>query len=127
MSGLAKRGLDWVNAGIDTRIAARSSINSNALVADIDITPQATDFLWAVFAVMLATTIGIIVYANFVVPKHQRAFVYLSAAITGTASIAYFSMASDLGGTPIEVEFLNGFDLNRTAGRIPTRSIWYAR
>lgn len=127
MSGIAKRGLDWVNAGIDARIAARSSINSNPLVADIDITSQATDFLWAVFAVMLFTTIGILFYANFVVPKHQRAFVYLSAAITGTASIAYFALASDLGGTPIQVEYLNGFDLSRTGGRIPTRSIWYAR
>ncbi|CAO1616902.1 unnamed protein product [Sympodiomycopsis kandeliae] len=122
-----KRGVDWFNGAVDARVVARSSISSNPLVADIDITSQATDFLWAVFAVMLATTIGILVYANVAVPKHQRAFVYLSAAITGTASIAYFAMASDLGGTPVTVEFLNGFDLNRTGGRYPTRSIWYAR
>lgn len=76
---------------------------------------------------MLFTTIGILVYANLVVPRHQRAFTYLSAAITGTASIAYFAMASDLGSTDIQVEFLNGFDVSRTGGMYPTRSIWYAR
>ncbi|PWN27657.1 family A G protein-coupled receptor-like protein, partial [Jaminaea rosea] len=107
--------------------AARSSISSNPTVADIDITTNGTDWLWAVFAVMLFTTIGILVYANFFVPRHHRAFVYLSAAITGTASVAYFSMAADLGATPVRVEFLHGFDLQRTGGLVPTRSIWYAR
>lgn len=76
---------------------------------------------------MLFSTITILIYANCFVPRHHRAFVYLSAAITGTASIAYFAMASDLGSVGIEVEFLNGFDLARTNGRTPTRSIWYAR
>lgn len=76
---------------------------------------------------MLFSTITILIYANFFVPRYQRAFVYLAAAITGTASIAYFSMASDLGSTPVVVEFLNGFDLARTGGRTPSRSIWYAR
>lgn len=74
---------------------------------------------------MAFTTIAIIVYANFFVPRHQRAFVYLSAAITGTASIAYFSLASNLGAVPIRVEFLNGWVTN--GGPNPTRSIWYAR
>lgn len=76
---------------------------------------------------MAFTTIAILFYANFMVPRHQRAFVYISAAITGTASIAYFTMASDLGSTPVVVEYLNGWDVANTGGMYPTRSIWYAR
>ncbi|CAO1613965.1 unnamed protein product [Parajaminaea phylloscopi] len=127
MYGHVKRGVDALNGAIDRKMLARSSIDSNPTVADIDITAHGTDFLWAVFSVMLVATIGILIYANFFVPRHQRAFVYLSAAITGTATIAYFSMASDLGGTPVTVEYLNGFNTARTNGMYPKRSIWYAR
>lgn len=41
------RGVDAFNAAIDRRIMARSSIDSNPLQADIDITVEGTDFLWA--------------------------------------------------------------------------------
>lgn len=48
---LARRGVDALNAGIDrkmaARLAARSSISSNPTVADIDITTNGTDWLWA--------------------------------------------------------------------------------
>jgi bacteriorhodopsin len=38
-------------------------------------------------------------------PRQDRVFHYITAAITMVASIAYFSMASNLGFTPIRVEF----------------------
>ena len=38
-------------------------------------------------------------------PRQQRIFHYITAAITLVASIAYFSMGSNLGWTPIDVEF----------------------
>lgn len=38
-------------------------------------------------------------------PRQDRIFHYITAAITMVASIAYFSMASNLGFTPIAVEF----------------------
>lgn len=38
-------------------------------------------------------------------PRTHRLFHYITAAITMVAAIAYFSMASNLGWTPIDVEF----------------------
>ena len=38
-------------------------------------------------------------------PRQHRIFHYITAAITLVASIAYFSMGSNLGWTPIDVEF----------------------
>jgi bacteriorhodopsin len=39
-------------------------------------------------------------------PRQHRIFHYLTAMITMVASIAYFSMASNLGWTGIAVEFI---------------------
>jgi bacteriorhodopsin len=38
-------------------------------------------------------------------PRQQRIFHYITASVTLVASIAYFSMGSNLGWTPIDVEF----------------------
>lgn len=38
-------------------------------------------------------------------PRPHRIFHYITAAITLVAAIAYFSMGSDLGQTPIAVQF----------------------
>lgn len=100
--------------------------NMNQSAADIEITSAGSSFLWMVFSVMALTGFAIFVHANML-PKGDRVFHYLSVAILFTASVAYYSLASDLGATPITVEYLHGFNLNRTMGRIPTRQIWYAR
>lgn len=42
---------------------------------------------------------------SFTKPRTDRVFHYITAAITMVASIAYFTMASNLGQTPIVVEF----------------------
>lgn len=47
MASFVRRGVDHFNSALDAKILARGSIASNALVADIDITDAATDFLWA--------------------------------------------------------------------------------
>jgi bacteriorhodopsin len=39
-------------------------------------------------------------------PRHQRIFHYITSAVVFTAAIAYFTMGSNLGFTPIEVEFV---------------------
>ena len=49
-------------------VAAQGSIGSNPVVADADITVQGTDFLWAAFAVMLASAIGVFAW-SFMVPR----------------------------------------------------------
>lgn len=72
--------------------------------ADINITTHGSDWYWAVTAVMATSTL-IFVGLSFTVPRRARIFHYITAAITMTASIAYFTMASNLGYTPIRVEF----------------------
>jgi len=85
--------------------------------ADININYKASNFLWAIFAAMLFTDILMMAWC-FTLPKGRRTFHYLSIIILTTASIAYFSMASDLGATPVYVEF---YDVGYT------RQIWYVR
>lgn len=59
-------------------------------------------------------------------PRTHRIFHYITASITLIAAIAYFSMASNLGQTPIVVEFVRH---NRKVGapRGGTREIFYVR
>ncbi|KAJ1033010.1 hypothetical protein NDA16_000289 [Ustilago loliicola] len=105
--------------------AGNEALRVNPPVADIDITTAGSDWLWAVFSVMAACGLGTMVW-SLKVSRGERAFHYLSAAILATASVAYFSMASDLGATPIYVEFLN-YGPDAVNGMRPTRSIWYVR
>lgn len=56
-------------------------------------------------------------------PRTERIFHYITAAITMVASIAYFSMASNLGWVPIAVEFQRSG--STVAGL--TREIFYVR
>lgn len=60
---------------------------------------------------------------SFTVPRRNRLFHYITAAITFTAAIAYFTMASNLGYAPIAVEF------RRSSGLVSgaTREIFYVR
>ncbi|GAA5905361.1 hypothetical protein JCM6882_003137, partial [Rhodosporidiobolus microsporus] len=98
--------------------------------ANIDITPNATYWLWAVFAVMTVSAFAIFALGHRR-PVGERAFHELGAALCFTASIAYFAMASNLGGTPVQVEYIRGGTLgeNWVARGVanPTRSVWYAR
>jgi bacteriorhodopsin len=103
---------------------ANNALNDNPPVAINDLTTSGSDFLWMVFSVMAATTLGVGVWCAVGVPRGQRVFHHLSMMITATASVAYFCMASDLGATPIQVEFVRG--MSRDTGVI-TRSIWYVR
>ncbi|SPO25368.1 related to YRO2 - putative plasma membrane protein, transcriptionally regulated by Haa1p [Ustilago trichophora] len=105
--------------------AGNEALRVNPTVADIDITTHGSDWLWAVFSVMALSGL-VTMFWSLKVSRGERAFHYLSAAILATASVAYFSMASDLGATPIRVEFLN-YGPNQVNGQRPTRSIWYAR
>jgi len=76
----------------------------NGATADIAITTHGSDWYWAVFAIMTVSTIA---FAGMALMKHRshRIFHYITAGITMVAAIAYFSMASNLGFTPIAVEY----------------------
>jgi len=88
-----------------TNDALRTNGNTvNGGTADIAITTHGSDWYWAVCAVMIVSTIAFLVLGHMK-PRSERVFHYITAAITMVASIAYFSMASNLGFTPIAVEF----------------------
>lgn len=79
-------------------------------------------FCIAVTAIMTVATIAFLAM-SFMQPRTRRVFHYITASITLVAAIAYFTMASNLGWTPIDVEFQRGNP--RVAGI--NRSIFYVR
>ncbi|SNX84340.1 related to YRO2 - putative plasma membrane protein, transcriptionally regulated by Haa1p [Melanopsichium pennsylvanicum] len=105
--------------------AGNEALQLNPPDSDINITTHGSDFLWMVFSVMAATGLGTMIW-SLKVNRGERAFHYLSAAILATASVAYFSLASDLGSTPVRVEFSH-YGPAQVNGQLPTRQIWYAR
>ena len=72
--------------------------------ATYGITTHGSDWYWTVMAVMMVSTIAFI-GMSFTVPRRNRVFHYITAAITMVASIAYFTMASNLGYAGIQTEF----------------------
>jgi len=72
--------------------------------AHIAITTHGSDWYWAVTAIMIVASMTFVGLAA-TKPRQHRIFHYITAAITMVASIAYFSMASNLGWTGIMVEF----------------------
>lgn len=72
--------------------------------SNINITPRGSDWYWAVTAVMAAATL-IFLGMSYRVPRRDRVFHYITALITFVATIAYFTMASNLGYAATIVEF----------------------
>lgn len=90
--------------------------------ADIAIDTHASDWYWAVTAIMAVSTFAFI-GLSFRVPRQNRIFHYITASITLVASVAYFTMASNLGYTGVMVEFMRSDP--HVAGA--TREIFYVR
>ncbi|KAM3084153.1 hypothetical protein ACMFMF_001510 [Clarireedia jacksonii] len=90
--------------------------------SDINITTRGSDWYWAVTGVMAASTI-IFIAMSTRVHRTRRVFHYITAAITLTASIAYYTMASNLGYAAIAVEFHRSD--HKVAGNY--REIFYVR
>jgi len=94
------------------------ALQKNPPNATIDITTHASDWLWAVFAIQALSLILFSLW-NFSRPRNGRVFHYVSIAILFITSVSYFAMASDLGSTPVQVEF--------THEGTGTRAIWFVR
>jgi len=97
----------------------------NGKHVDLAITEWGSDWYFAICSVMGATSLGIIILSHRK-PRTDRIFFYLCSAICGVATIAYFAMGSNLGWTPIDVEW------RRTGPSWPgmhgrNREIFYAR
>jgi len=111
MSSFSKRG--------NGAIAANSPHNGGA--ATITLSTVGSDWYWAVCAVMTVATLTFLGLA-ITKPRSHRIFHYITAGVTMVAAIAYFSMGSDLGRTPIVAEFPRN---NVPVGA--TREIFYVR
>ncbi|KIP09106.1 hypothetical protein PHLGIDRAFT_103345 [Phlebiopsis gigantea 11061_1 CR5-6] len=91
---------------------AGSSLDQNPPNADRHLTAGGSDWLWAVFAIMLLSALGMIAY-SFTRPRGTRLFHNVATVILTTSTIAYFAMASDLGATPVVAEFSRGTTFTR--------------
>jgi bacteriorhodopsin len=76
----------------------------NGALADIAVTTHGSDFYFAICAAM---TVAAFTFVGLAFRKHRRdrVFHYITAGVTFVAAIAYFTMGSNLGFTPIEVEY----------------------
>ncbi|EME42627.1 hypothetical protein DOTSEDRAFT_133285 [Dothistroma septosporum NZE10] len=77
---------------------------ANGRAADIHITERGSDFYYAICATMGFCGI-VFLGCSLTKRRTDRIFFYLTAAINFTACVAYYSMGSNLGFTPIAVEF----------------------
>ncbi|KAK3674319.1 hypothetical protein LTR78_005788 [Recurvomyces mirabilis] len=80
---------------------------ASTVYADNAITTRGSDWYFTVCAVMMVSTFAFMGLA-LTKPRQHRIFHYITASITMVATIAYFSMGSNLGWTPIQVEFPRG-------------------
>jgi len=90
--------------------------------ADIHITTRGSDWLWAVFSIFGLATL-LLLFHGFTKASTDRIHHYLLTAVVLIASIRYFTQASDLGFTPIAVEFVR--HSSKVSGA--TRQIFYVK
>ncbi|KAK0628384.1 FDD123 protein [Bombardia bombarda] len=108
-------------------MGGNQALSTNADVsqhANLEITTHGSNWLFAVCAVMGTATLVFLGLA-FTRPSSHRHFHYITAGITFVACIAYFAMGSNLGQTPIAVEFVRPFSSH--VGAAGTREIFYVR
>ncbi|KAJ5993407.1 hypothetical protein N7451_009131 [Penicillium sp. IBT 35674x] len=89
---------------------------------DIHITARVSDWYWAVMSIMGFTTLAILAL-GFLRSANSRVFFYILSAMAFMATIEYYSMASNLGWIPIDVQW------QRSSGLVSgaNRQIWWVR
>jgi bacteriorhodopsin len=93
----------------------------NGRTVDIHITTHGSDWYYAVMSIM-GTTMLIIIGLGLRRPRSHRIFYHILAAAALVAMIEHYSMASNLGWVPIDVEWQRS---GITAG--VNRQIWWVR
>lgn len=97
-----------------------NALTANPPNSDETIGQHASDWYFAICAAMAFS--GIVFSAMmFRQPRTQRVFHYITILIVFVASIAYFTMGSNLGSVPVQVEF------QRDSVTNGTRQFFYAR
>ncbi|KAI0670320.1 heat shock protein 30 [Trametes maxima] len=92
------------------------ALDLNPPNATYHLSRNGSDWLWAAFSLFGLSLLTVVAW-TFTRPRGTRLFHQIAVVVLTTGSLAYFSMASDLGATPIPVEF-------RGDG---TRQIFYVR
>lgn len=87
-----------------------------SIVGDHHFTTHGSDWLWAVVALYLLFLL-LVVSHTYVARSGEKIFHYLFTVSLFVGTVAYFTMASDLGSTPIET----------STGDSGTRQIFYAK
>jgi len=103
-------------------MSGNTALTSNPPTAGVDINTNGSNWLWAAFALFALSDLGAIAW-GWSQARGARIFHWLAVAILSVATIAYFTMASDLGSTPVLIEFFG----NRHQDYGVTRAIWYVR
>jgi bacteriorhodopsin len=96
---------------------------ANGQASDIHITTRGSNWLWAVTALMTLASLIFLAMSFLRKPRSWRLFHYIMAAVTLVSAISYFTMASNLGWTPIAVQFVRRDALVRGFAR----QIFYVR
>ena len=102
-----------------------TSVNGNivnGITVQETITIRGSSFYFAICAIMGFTSLTVL-GLSYLKPRTDRIFFYITAALNFTAFIAYFTMGSNLGWAPIDVEFQRTNPI--VAGT--NRSIFYVR
>lgn len=94
----------------------------NDRTVDIHITTRGSDWYWAVMSLM-GFTMVVIMGLSYVRPPTQRIFHYILAAAAFVAMVEHYSMASNLGWVPIDVEWHRSSHLDSGTNR----QIWWVR
>lgn len=115
---------------IDLELIKRSSGNQAVAInaptgVDFHITEHGSDVLWSLMCVFIVVSL-IIGGLMFRKPASERVFYFTSIIPTILIALTYFTMASNLGWTPIEAEFnhVQTDDQSEVPG---LRQIFYAR
>jgi len=98
-----------------------SSVTANPSSSQIHLTRGASDWLWAVFAVMALSALGMIFWSHRR-PRGQRVFHHLALIVLSVAAIAYYAMASNLGRTGVAAEWSHGAGVAH-----PIRDVFFVR
>ncbi|KAL8941557.1 MAG: hypothetical protein Q9211_001773 [Gyalolechia sp. 1 TL-2023] len=124
----ARPATEFVNMGNGAIVANEHPAphGVNGATSAIGITTHGSNWYFAVTAVMIVSTFAFI-GLSFTRPRSHRIFHYITAAITLVAAIAYFTMGSDLGQTPIEVEFKRSNPKVSGTATNQNREIFYVR
>lgn len=94
----------------------------NGRTVDIHITVHGSDWYYAVMSLM-GTTMLIIIGLSLRRPRTHRVFHHILAAVAMVAMIEHYSMASNLGWVPIDVEWQRSNPLVSGVNR----QIWWVR